>query len=225
MSPRAADESIRLELMEAAARILARNGPDALTTRRLASEVRTSTMAIYTHFAGMDDLRRAIRLEWFARLAAQLASIPRSADPVADLAAQGWAYFFSAIENEHLFRATVRDPFDDPLVAMRLAESFQVLVDSVQRCTEAGRLSPGDPFARALQMWMMGNGALVACLGGFIKIDDAIGHFFEMALSLLTTYGDDPDAARASIERGRKRMERRSRNTSRRPPRSHGNPR
>ncbi|MGH8570384.1 MAG: helix-turn-helix domain-containing protein, partial [Gammaproteobacteria bacterium] len=67
MSPRAADERVRLALIEAAARVLARDGPDALTTRRLASEVGTSTMALYTHFGGMDDLRRAVRLEWFER--------------------------------------------------------------------------------------------------------------------------------------------------------------
>ena len=33
-------------------------------------------------------------------------------------------------------------------------------------------------------------------------------HFYEMAGSLLTTFGDDPEAARASLERGRRRMER-----------------
>lgn len=210
MSPRPADESVRLALIEAAARLLAREGPEALTTRRIASEVGASTMAIYTHFEGMDDLRRAVRLEWFTRLSQRLAGVPRTTDPVADLAAQGWAYFFSAIENEHMFRATVRDPFDDPLVATRLAEAFQVLVDSVQRCMDEGRLGSGDAFRRALQIWMMGNGVLVACLGGFTAIDHAIGHFYEMAWSLLTTFGDDPRAARASLERGRSRMERRS---------------
>jgi AcrR family transcriptional regulator len=216
MSPRVADERVRLALIEAAARLLAQEGPDALTTRRLASEVGASTMALYTHFEGMDDLGRAVRLEWFNRLSEHLARVPRTTDPVADLAAQGWAYFFSAVENPHMFRATVRDLDDDPVVATQFVGAFQVLVDSVQRCTDEGRLRSGDAAARALQILMMGNGVLVTCLAGFITIDHAIGHFYEMAWSLLTTFGDDPEAARRSLERGRRRMERRVKSPSRR---------
>lgn len=216
MSPRAADERVRLALIEAAARLLAQEGPDALTTRRIASKVGTSTMALYTHFEGMDDLRRAVRLEWFNRLSERLASVPRTTDPVADLAALGWAYFSTAVENGHMFRATVVDPLDDPLVATIGIETLQVLTNAVQRCMDEGRLHPGDATARALQIWMMGNGVLVACLAGVITTEHAIGHFYEMAASLLATFGDDPEAARASLERGRRRMERRMKSSSRR---------
>src|SRR5713101_6977158 len=167
MSPRIADERVRLALIEAAARLLAQEGPESLTTRRLASEVGASTMAVYTHFEGMDDLRRAVLLEWFKRLSEHLARVPRTTDPVADLAAQGWAYFFSAVENKHMFRATIVDPIDDPPVSATGQgygiptigiEVFQVLVNSVQRCIDEGRFGPGEAPARALQIWMMGNG-------------------------------------------------------------------
>ena len=208
MSPRTADEKVRIALLETAARLLAREGPDALTTRRLASEVGASTMALYTHFDGMNDLRRAVRLEWFNRLFERLAKVTRTSDPVSDLASQGWAYFFSAVENKHMFRATVVDLLDDPVVATMAMQAFQVLADSVQRCMDEGRLSSGDATARALQIWMMGNGVLFACLAGFITVDNAIAHFFDMSGSLLTTFGDDADTARRSLERGRRRMER-----------------
>jgi AcrR family transcriptional regulator len=203
-----ADE--RLALIEAAALVLAQEGPDALTTRRIASEVGASTMALYTHFEGMDDLRRAVRVEWFNRLSEQLAKVPRTTDPVSDLAAQGWAYFSNAIENEHMFRVMFVDPVDDPLVATMAIDALQVLIDSVQRCIDEGRLRPGDASARALQIWMMGTGVLVARLARFITIDDAIGHFYETAGSLLTTFGDDPEAARVSLDRGRRRIQRRT---------------
>lgn len=215
MCPRPADEGVRLALIEAAARLLVEEGPDVLTTRRLASEVGASTMAVYTHFEGMDDLRRAVRLEWFNRLSEQLARVPRTADPVADLAAQGWAYFFSAIDNEHMFRAMLVDPLDDPRVAATTMEAFQVLADSVQRCMEEGRLQPGDSVERALQIWMMGTGVIVACLAGFITPESAIAHFYEMSAILLATFGDDPEAARSSLDRGRRRMERRMKSGAR----------
>ena len=209
MSPRTADEKVGVALIETAARLLAQDGPNALTTRRLAAEVGASTMAVYTHFEGMDDLRRAVRLEWFKRLSERLAQVPRTTDPVADLAAQGWAYFSNAVENKHMFRAMFVEPIDDAVVAGSAVDALQVLVDTVQRCIDDGRLRPGDASARALQIWMMGTGVLVACLAGFITVDDAVAHFYDTAQSLLTTFGDEPTAARRSLERGRRRMERR----------------
>ena len=77
VSPRPADPAIRAALIEAGARILAVDGPGALSTRRLATETGTSTMAVYTYFGSMDGLRRAIRAEGFARLAGRF----DSADP------------------------------------------------------------------------------------------------------------------------------------------------
>jgi AcrR family transcriptional regulator len=215
MSPRAADERVRLALIETAARLLAEEGPTALTTRRIATEVGTSTMAVYTHFEDMDDLRRAVRLEGFRRLARHVGAVTRTADPVADLAAQGWAYCFSAIENEHMFRAMFVDRLAHPLDAALGIETFGVLVDSVQRCIDERRLHSGDALARALQIWMMTNGVLVAHLAGFITIDDVIGNVREMAWSLLKSFGDDPEAARRSLERARRRMERRMKFPSR----------
>ena len=52
VSPRTADPALRVTLIETAARLIAEHGTDALTLRRLASEVGASTMAIYTHFGG-----------------------------------------------------------------------------------------------------------------------------------------------------------------------------
>ena len=78
MSPRSADPAIRTALLDAAARILAADGPSALSTRRLATEVGASTMAVYTHFGSMDQVRQAVRQDGFARLAAELDAVDRT---------------------------------------------------------------------------------------------------------------------------------------------------
>ena len=65
------NSSLRPALIEAAARLIATEGADGLTLRRVADEVGTSTMAVYTCFGGMPELRRAVRREGFARLAAR----------------------------------------------------------------------------------------------------------------------------------------------------------
>jgi AcrR family transcriptional regulator len=85
--------------VEAAARLLAHEGPHALTTRRLAAEVGTSTMAVYSRFGSMDEVRRAVRREGFARLVADLDAAPASDDPVADLVATDASYLANGLSN------------------------------------------------------------------------------------------------------------------------------
>src|SRR5919112_597937 len=99
VSPKALDPNVRAKLLDAAARLLAEEGPSALSTRRLATEVGTSTMAVYTYFSGMDELRHALRKEGFDRFGRFLEEVRETDDPVADLAAQGGAYFANAITN------------------------------------------------------------------------------------------------------------------------------
>src|SRR3954451_12412733 len=89
-------------LIDAAARLIASEGPSALTLRRVAAEVGTSTMAVYTAFGGMPELRRAVRYEGFARLARELDAVGTTRDPVADLWMLGRAYHENAIANPDL---------------------------------------------------------------------------------------------------------------------------
>ena len=61
-------------------------------------------MAVYTHFGGLTGLWRAVRQEGFRRLAARLAPVQLSADPVRDLMALGAAYVGNALSNPYLYR-------------------------------------------------------------------------------------------------------------------------
>src|SRR5580704_4924709 len=114
VSPKTADPALRTELVETAARLVATEGRAGLTLRRVAKEVGTSTMAVYTHFGGMDELRREVRREGFARLREQLDAVTTTRDPVADLSLLGVAYYLSAARAPNLYRAMFMDgPVDD----------------------------------------------------------------------------------------------------------------
>src|SRR5581483_3286475 len=104
MSPRLADPGVRTALLETAARLIAVDGSAGLTLRRLVDEVGTSTMAVYTHFGGMQNLRREIRREGFARLKVHPEQVPPGPDPLTDIALLGWAYYENAIDNPHMYR-------------------------------------------------------------------------------------------------------------------------
>src|ERR1700738_4078203 len=101
VSPRQADPELRAHLIEAAARLLAEEGPLALSTRRLAAAVGSSTTAVYTHFGGMDDLVRAMVHEGFGRLSERMNALGPTEDPVADVVALGMAYRENAQEHQH----------------------------------------------------------------------------------------------------------------------------
>ena len=59
----------REALLDAASEMLVHGGPDAISLRKLAARVGTSTMAVYTAFGGKDGLIAALFMEAFDRLA------------------------------------------------------------------------------------------------------------------------------------------------------------
>jgi AcrR family transcriptional regulator len=205
MTPRAADPAIRTALLDAAARVLVEEGPAALTTRRLAQEVGASTMAVYTYFSGMEELKRELRREGFARLAALQEATAPTGDVVADVVAQGIAYFTNALANPHLYRFMFMDPMaeEEEEVAR---DTFDRLLAAVKRAIDAGRFH-GDPERLATQLWAMAHGIVSLEHAGCLTLEEGRQAAQDMAENLLVGFGEDPATARAIIERAREAYE------------------
>src|SRR4051812_23804404 len=96
-SPAAEDDldARRRQVVEAAARVLAEDGPHGLSLRRIAAEAGGSTQIVYTLFGGKPGLADALYAEGFRRLAqamvGELAAAPNPGDPER-LKALGRAY-------------------------------------------------------------------------------------------------------------------------------------
>ena len=193
--PRAADPTVRTALVEAAARMLAERVP--VSARSLAAATGSSTTALYTHFGGMPGLWRAVRQEGFTRLARRLASLPRTEDPVQDLAALGATYVLSARADPHLYRAMFDAAADleDPAGADR---SFGRLVDAAARARTAGRLTT-DPVGVATRLWAAGHGLCALVVTGVLPADAVAQPAAELAIGVLVAAGDRPDRCRASV--------------------------
>jgi len=100
------DHAARGRLISATARVLAeREGWDAVTTRRLSTEIEYSQPVIYKHFASMEDLVEAIALEGFGELADALGEARRHGAPEEALGAVARAYSTYATENPALYDA------------------------------------------------------------------------------------------------------------------------
>lgn len=100
------DRAARRRLITATARVLAeREGWDAVTTRRLSTEIEYSQPVIYKHFASMEDLVEAIALEGFRELAEALGEARRRAAEHDAIGAVARAYSAYATENPALYDA------------------------------------------------------------------------------------------------------------------------
>ncbi len=140
-SPRKASPEVRDELIAVAARLLAQEGSAALTLRRVATEAGTSTMAVYTHFGGMEALRRAVRRRGYVTLAAAL----EAAQPELDDLCRAYNAF--ARSQPDLYRVMFMEAPLDEADAAECAGTFDILV--------AGA---GGDHALATELWAAGHG-------------------------------------------------------------------
>ncbi|QFZ20729.1 TetR/AcrR family transcriptional regulator [Saccharothrix syringae] len=211
MSPRKLDPEIRTALVDIAARLLAEHGAEALSTRKIAAEAGTSTMAVYTYFGGMSGLVREMVHEGFARLERQFARVRRTDDPVADMLVFGHAYRHNAKANSHLYAVMFGG---QSLAGFSLTEDDRqygryTLVDvvgCVTRCVEAGRFRQADPLLVAHQMWIATHGLVNLELGGYLVDPVGADRCYENLLgSLVIGVGDTAEAmARSTVAANRR---------------------
>ncbi|MEU7915234.1 TetR/AcrR family transcriptional regulator [Microbispora bryophytorum] len=203
MSPRTADPAVRTRLIEAAARLLEAEGRQALTTRRLAAEVGVSTMAVYTHFGGMDELVTEVVRESYSRLGRALAGVQETADPVTDLMALCRAYRRNALANTSLYATMLgfTPTSDDQRWG---AQALQAPLSAIRRCLASGRFRPAEPLLLAHQAWCGVHGLVTLELGGYFFPSSLAEQCFEGLLrDFAVGAGDTVEAAARSLEASR----------------------
>lgn len=173
-----------------------------MTLRALVAGTGVSTMAVYTHFDGMAGLWRAVRQEGFSRLAAELATVKTTRDPVRDLVSFGAAYLANALTHPALYRAMFDAGFDleDPRAA---ADSFAVLVSCATRAKELGRFANRtDPEAVATRYWVFGHGLAMLVLTGVLPGEALDDHVRPTATAFFVAAGDEEERCRRSVREG-----------------------
>lgn len=211
VSPRQLDPWTRTELIDIAARLLAEEGPQALSTRRIAAEAGSSTMAVYTHFGSMGGLVRAMVYEGFARLHGYFTRVRSTDDPVADMAVLGRAYRQNAQANSHLYSVMFGAA---SLGGFLLSEEDRQhgrytlvgVAACAARCLARGRFTGGDAELIAHQMWSGVHGLVTLELGGYLVDPYGADMLFENRLvTLMIGAGDHPDKAARSVRAARDR--------------------
>ncbi len=211
VSPRQIDPAVKPALIEISARLLDEEGPRALTTRRIATEAGTSTMAVYTNFGGMSGLLKEMVYEGFARLQQYFAGVARTDDPVADLADLGRAYRSNAISNPHLYAVMFGG---SSLAGFELSEkdrqhgryNLVEVVECVGRCVDSGRFRQADAIQVAHQMWISIHGLVNLELGDYLIEPYTAEVMLEAQLvGLMVGAGDDLRTADESVRASARR--------------------
>lgn len=145
--PRGHDAQTGAALLAAAERIVEADGPEALSVRRVAEEVGTTTRAVYSVFGSKEGLVTALGRRAFELLGSGIEALPHTADPAADLVEAGVTVFRRfAIEHPSLFRIGIQRTLTTPDVqaAFRPAASDALagLAALVVRVEDSGQLGP-----------------------------------------------------------------------------------
>ncbi|OHU95675.1 TetR/AcrR family transcriptional regulator [Mycobacterium talmoniae] len=200
--------SPRERLVEAGTRLLEQAGPEALQARKVAAEIGASTMAVYTHFGGMNGLLEAIVAAAFERFGAALASAPTTDDPMADFFVMGYAYREFALASPQRYRLmfglAAPQQFHPDTAAMPVAAAtFQQLVTAVERIVATGRIRADDAVDLAGRVWSMVHGVVLLELTGTFGHDGrALSHILgPMTVDLFVGMGDDRQNAERSLRR------------------------
>ncbi|MEU7530798.1 TetR/AcrR family transcriptional regulator [Saccharothrix sp. NPDC042600] len=184
--PKTHDDALRVRLLDRAGELLSTEGPGALSLRRLAADVNTSTTAVYSLFGGKPALLDALYEEAFRRFGDRLAELPETDDPVEDIVRIGLTYRDSALADPQfylvMFSKVVPNftPSDETNAAA--AETFTPLVTNVGRAVESGLFVDAPLEHIALAMWGMVHGLVSLELNGNLPPGVEIAPAYERAI-------------------------------------------
>jgi AcrR family transcriptional regulator len=188
--------------------LLDSEGPEALQARKVATEIGASTMAVYTHFGGMNGLLEAIVAASFERFGSALASAPVTDDPMADFFVMGFAYREFALASPQRYRLMFGpaspQAFRASTAEMPVATAtFDQLVAAVGRIVTTGRIRADDTVELSGRIWSMIHGVvLLEIIGEFGHDGRALTHILgPMTVDMFVGMGDDRERAERSIRR------------------------
>jgi AcrR family transcriptional regulator len=185
---RTASRQVGTALVDAAERVLVRDGLTGLTVRAVAAEAGVAPMGVYNRFGNKDGLVAAVLVRGFDGLTAALSEETGSDGATARLMTCGrgyrrfalaWPRHYEAMFGTALSAGDRTAAQDDELVE-HAGAAFGVLVDQVTRAMDAGVLRRADPACTAQLIWSAVHGAVSLELAGVTQIEDPAASYEQL---------------------------------------------
>ncbi len=163
-----AHPSLRDTVLRTAVDYIAEHGPDGLSIRQVAIAAGVSHQAPYHHFSDRTGILQAIALEGFTMFGAAMREALQRVD-IDPQAALLQSYVDFAVGHVGHFRVMFRPDLthiaDHPELAAAADDSFEVLVEQVQRSL-GGEASLDEIRTRVVAMWSLGHGLATLLIEG-----------------------------------------------------------
>ncbi len=188
---RTPSQKIEPAVLDAVVHILNEDGPDGLTVRAIAKRARVAPMTIYNHFNGKNGLLEIVWTTGFSAL--QHALSIETGDPPHDLISAALAYRAFALEHGAHYTVMFIHHFDgfepSPPAIQLAAQTFQVLVDHIQRCQAVGLFEGYSATNAAQMMWSACHGYVSIEMTSVNFSTDHEGTFRSLITGLLRGLG------------------------------------
>lgn len=179
----------RERLIDAAERLFAEKGLEAVSLRQLAAELNVSAMTPYRYFKDKDDMLAAVRARGFDQFAADLEEAFTQPGPIEQrVTAVGEAYLAFAFAHPAayglMFDVSQPSEADHPDLMRAEARARRTMTDYMDLMVGAG-LAEGDTRLLAHAFWAAIHGLVVLKLGGKFAPEvsfDAVRHTLFAAL-------------------------------------------
>ena len=205
--------SVRERLIRSTVDLLAESGPQQLKVRTITDAAGVSTIAVYHHFGGLQELLQDVVAHGYAELAAAMETASQAdEDPGVQLFAIALATRSVAQNNAHLYdmmfglstRGTYRyvgSP--ENKTASGFATAYAVLVEACERLAHSGRVSVSDSSQIAAELWSAVHGFVTLEVAGhFAHFADPVSMVLRpMAVNHFVGMGDERARAEASADR------------------------
>jgi AcrR family transcriptional regulator len=165
-------------IAQAALKILAHHGPDAVTMRRVAQAVGITPMAIYHHFPNREALLDTITEREFAKFTGYLTAVPPSGSLETRYLNLSMAYVEYALDHPRVFEYVFSAPrpgarrFPEDFKARR-SPSLNLVADATAAAMAKGLLRKDDVWEVAFTTTAHTHGYITLYLGGRIDLSAA----------------------------------------------------
>jgi AcrR family transcriptional regulator len=167
--------NLKNALIQAGIEILAKEGIEGLSLRKVAQRAGVSHNAPYFHFPDKQSLIAAISTEGFKQLYNELDAVVASYpnDPKRQLQEGAWAYVQFALNNTDTFKimfsGVLEKEKEYPSFVEISQKTFGRVVDIVTGCQQAGLLRKSPPELMAVSVWGQIHGIVSLSLEGQIS--------------------------------------------------------
>ncbi len=165
---------LRDTLIDVAAALVSRKGPQGFSLREVARRARVSEAAPYWHFTDREALLAAVAERGFAEMARGMRELlGQTSGPRERLRALGVAYVRFALAHPGylrvMFGSEVPDKGAHPTLTEAGDRTFEMLVQGIREAQATGDVLSGDPRELAVAAWALVHGLAALLIDGRLR--------------------------------------------------------